>query len=225
MTSRLRAALVAGAVAIAGVLTFVLLRDGGEAAPVAGPVIARVNGSPIHLSQARARVEGVASVHGDAPLGDEWAERILESLIDDVIVAEAADQRGIEATDADIEAGVNRIRDNFASEEEFTQWLAERGMDVTELRRRVTLELITSRVFLAVTADIEITGDEVREYYRSHRSDYTVDDRRIPLLQVRQDIRDKLEKEERDRTFGEWLAQRREEARVEVLLPDWWGRV
>ncbi len=225
MSPRLKAGLLAGVVAIAGVLTFVLLRDGGEAAPDPGPVIARVNGNPIHLSQARARVDGVASVHGEGPLGDEWADRILESLIDDVIIAEEADQRGIEATDADIEAGVARIRDNFASEEEFTQWLTERGMDVSELQRRVTLELITSRVFLAVTADVEVTGDEVRDYYRSHRSDYTIDDRRIPLLQVRREIQEMLAKEERDRIFGDWLAERREAARVVVVLPDWWGRV
>ncbi len=225
MTPRWKAALLAGALAAAGTLAFVLLRDGGEAASDRGPVIARVDGTPIHLAEARTRVQGVATVHDEGGLGPEWADRILQSLIDDVIIGAEARSRGIEPGEEEIEEGMSSIRTDFATEAEFEEWLEQQDMDLPELRRRVTLDLLTSRVYLAVTADVRVTDEAIRNYYRSHRSEYVVDDRRIPLLEVREDIRQMLEKRDSDRAFDEWLTDGREGARVVVLMQDWWERL
>jgi len=193
-----------------------------------GPVVARVDGRPIFLSEARARLQGLSSVHGEIEqaLGKEWQEKVLQSLVDDVIIREEADRRGIHLTDQEVAAAVDQIRQDLPQPGAFESWLDEQGMDLAELERRVTLNLLAARVYMAVTAPVTVSGQEIRAYYRSHRADYEEVDGTIPsLLEVRGSIRQDLEKREKDRAFAAWLDGRRQAVNVVVVLDDWWRSI
>jgi SurA-like protein len=190
-----------------------------------GPVIARVNGSPIYLGLAKARVEGMSTVHGDLQqaLGSEWPTRILDSLIDDQLIEQEAARRGILMTDQRLAEHVDRLRATFASGAAFESWLQSQSMDLTELQRRIRLQTVAAEVYQAVTADVRVDASDVSAYYRQHRDDYRQSDGTVtPLFDVRTDIQQKLVKAAQDRTFSAWLQTRRDAATVSIVDPDWW---
>lgn len=198
-----------------------------DSEPDRGPVIARVDGNPIYLTQAEARISGLATVHGDVEktLGPEWPQRILDSLIDDVIIQTEADRRGLAIPQEKVEGALAEIRNGFGSPQAFEEWLDAQEMDLAELERRVRLNLLAAEVYLDVTAATDVSQEEIREYYRKNREDFAEGDRTLPLLEVRNSIRDLLEKRERDGAFGAWLEQRHEQVDVVVVLGDWWRRL
>ncbi len=219
---RLLAACAVVAAAIVGYLSFrtSTSRD-------MGPVIARVDGTSIYLAQAKARVEGLSSVHGDVEttLGTDWPEQVMQSLVDDVIVRDEAVRRGLAVSDADLAETVQGIREDFPSEEAFDKWLGEQGMSPQELERRVELNMLSTRLYVDLTADMKIPNDEIRDYYREHRADFEGPDGTPPLLEVRTQIREDLLKQAQDGAFGVWLEQQRQNVNVVIVLEDWWRRV
>lgn len=217
---------VALGVAILGTVGYALATRTGSA-PDRGPVIARVDESPIYLSQAEARIAGLSTVHGDVEktLGPEWPQRILDSLVDDVIIQTEADRMNLALPAEKVEGALAEIRNGFASPQEFEDWLDGQAMDLSELERRVRLNLLAAEVYLGVTASADVSQEEIRDYYRKHREDFVEGDRTMPLLEVRNSIQDLLEKEEKDRAFRVWLEQRQEQVDVVVVLDDWWRRL
>jgi SurA-like N-terminal domain len=190
-----------------------------------GPVIARVDGSPIYLGLAQARVEGLTSVHGDlaATLGDDWQTQILDSLIEDQLIQEEASHRGIVVTDDELATHVDKLRGMFESEEQFTSWMQQQSIDLPELERRIRLQTIAAEVYDAVTRDVRVDADAIHDYYRRHRDDYRQADGTVtPLFDVRGEIQQDLLKQQRDAAFAAWLQTRREAATITVVDDQWW---
>lgn len=199
-----------------------------EATVDLGPVIARVDGRPIHLAEAAARVESLSSVHGDVRdvLGKDWPKKVLQSLVDDRILERQAARLGITVTEEDVAAHVENIRSMLPEEQTLESWLAAQGITLEELERRIRLQILGTRVFLAVTEDVRVTGSEIRAYYREHREDFQeADGTTPPLLEVRRSIRDTLLQRARDRAYGEWLERARRATEVVILMDDWWRRL
>ncbi len=199
-----------------------------EAPPDPGPVIATVDGAPIHLAEAAARVESLSSVHGDVRevLGEDWPERVLQTLVDDRILEREARALGVSVTPEDIEVELASVEAMLPEGQDLDAWVASQGMTREELERRVRLQLLGARVYQAVTRDVRVTGAEIRAYYREHRSDYEgVDGSVAPLLQVRRSIRETLLQEAQDRAYAEWLEEARGRTEVVIVLPNWWERL
>jgi SurA N-terminal domain len=190
-----------------------------------GPVIARVNGSPIYLGLARARIAGLSAVHGDLQdtLGGDWTTRVLDSLVDDQLIEQEAARRGIVVTDDQIAAHVDQLKNSFGGDAAFDSWLKSQSMDLAELERRMRLQTIAADVYEAVTADVRVDATDIRSYYAKHRDDYRQSDGTVtPLFDVRTDIQQKLLKAAQDRAFAAWLQDRRDAASISIVNPDWW---
>lgn len=195
------------------------------ASPDYGRVIARVDGRPIYLELARARVEGLTTVHGSLAetMGQDWPQKILDSLVDDELIREEAGRQGIVVSEDELQAHVDRLREQFGSADAFDAWLTEQGMDTTELERRISLQTLGSSVYEAVTAGVDVSVDEIRDYYDSHPKKFVQSDGTpVPLFNVRDQIQQTLSKREKDATFGAWLDEQRARAAVVVVDPDWW---
>lgn len=193
-----------------------------------GPVIARVDGRPIHLGEAQARLQGLSTVHGDVEgmLGDDWQDRILQSLVDDQILLRQAEELGITVADEDIQSYVERVEDMLGPDQSLDGWLAEQGMTRAELERRANLQLVGARVYITVTKDVTVTGDDVRDYYREHRMEFQEADGTIPtLLELRRSFRETLLKQRQDEAYAAWLTETREKVEVVVVMDDWWRNV
>lgn len=230
MRNRLVPASLLAVVAIAALALAYALRLGPwrPASPDPGPVIARVDGDPIHLAEARARVESLTSVHGDIEqaLGEDWPDRVMRSLVDDRVLVHAAADLGITVTEEDIAVHLQRVESLLPEGESLDDWLASQHMTRQELERRVRLQLLGARVYEAVTRDVTVSGAEIRAYYREHRADFEeVDGTVTPLLEVRRSLRETLLQRARDEAYAAWLRDARARAEVVVITPDWWKRL
>ena len=191
-------------------------------------VIAEVDGTPIGLLDAEARIEGFASMHGDAEetLGPNWPETVLQSLVDDVLLLAEADQRGIVVTEGDVDRSISRIEGMLQSEEAFADWLEEQGKTLPELERTMWLQIVAARVYNALTEDVSTTAAELRAYYREHRDEYrSAEGWVVPFISVRDELQENMLKEKQDEAYADWLETARAEADVVVLEEDWWRDV
>lgn len=193
-----------------------------------GPVIATVDGNPVYLGEAKSRVEGIASLHGDIEtvLGEEWRDAILQSLVSDQVLRAAATELGVTITEADIQASVAEVEGMVGEGQTLETWLEAQGMSYAELERRIELQLIGSRVYVEVTRDVTVAGEEIRAYYREHKLEFTGADGHVSsLLEVKRSIRDGLLKDAKDLAYATWLADAKAEAEVVVVMDDWWKEV
>jgi foldase protein PrsA len=216
-------------IAIVAIGTLAALHRGpwarAEVAPDLGPVIAEVNGDPIFLADARSRIDGIATVHGEISdvLGEDWQQVVLQSLVDDQLLSQEAEELGIEVTEEDMQTWYAEIQGSIGSDQTVDQWLQTQGMTRTEMERTIARQIIGTRVFAAVTEGVDVSTTRLREYYESHLSDYTAPDGpTTPFRDVRESILAQVEKDDEAAAYATWLEQERQAATVVVLLEDWW---
>lgn len=190
-----------------------------------GPVIAEVNGDPIYLADARSRIEGISTVHGDISevLGQDWQQVVLQSLVDDQLLSQEAQELGIEVTDQDMETWYAEIQGSIGSGQTIDQWLVSQGMTRSEMERTIVRQIIGTRVFAAVTGGVDVSTERLREYYDAHIAEYTAPDgTTTPFPQVQASIVEQVKKDEEAAAYATWLEQQRQAATVTVLVEDWW---
>jgi len=128
---------------------------------VAGPVLggeevaAVVNGQEISQRQL---VEALLERVGPG---------LLEQLIRETLVQQALQQKKLRVEPSAVEARVAEFKRQFGSEQEFQEWLTQRGITLTSLRKQVEMDL---GVEALVRAEIKISeADLQREHERIHR--------------------------------------------------------
>ena len=225
---KLRIFLAVAVVASAGIATaFAAAFEVGPFEPGRdlGPVVATVNGRPIYLGEARSRLEGLGSVHGDIEdvFGPQWQDRILDSLVEDHLIRAEASGRGIVVTDDELAEHVERLRAMFGSDDQFDGWMRQQGIDLAELERRIYLQTVAAELYETITADVQVEMADVRAYYRSHHDEYLQADGSVAeLWAVKDSIREDLIKQAKDEAFGAWLDEARAGADVVVVMDGWW---
>jgi len=134
----------------AGCLVLLTALGGVAAAAQAGPdrpgndaVVATCGNRPITRGDVTAvmRRLGMASM----PPGEQRQRAeaaVLEQLIDEWVLQSILDQAGITATEAEVEAGVSRLRDQVIGREgDFDIFLARSGRSLEDIKKQVALEI------------------------------------------------------------------------------------
>ena len=190
-----------------------------------GTIIARIDGDPVTLSEAELRVAGLASLHGDIAdvMGKDWPDAIMTSLVEDRLIREAAEAAGIVVTKGEVADALARVKDLSGSPGDFDAWLAEQGLTYPELERRIWMQILNGDVYEQVTTGAQVSGAELREYYRENREAYEgVDGVPLPFIAVRSSLRSELLEQRRSELFTAWLAEARAAVDIEIVDDDWW---
>lgn len=163
-------------------LTTLLLVFGAAAslpaAELVEKIVARVNDRLITYSAFERRLD-VASQAPNAPTDRaKLRQGLLDEMIQEKLLEERAEDLSAEATDAEIESAVERIKRqyNLATDAEFDAALASSNLTREELKRQmrqsITLQKVVGR---DVTSKLEINDDVLRmEYERRKEELYRV---------------------------------------------------
>lgn len=89
-------------------------------------------------------------------------QETLEQLINNELVRQAADEQGIEVTDAEIEKEMEAVRQNFESEEEFVSTLAMYGMTLEGMKNDMSTQVKLRKM---LEPQVKITDDDIQKYY------------------------------------------------------------
>jgi len=128
-------------------------------------VAAVVGGEVITLSE----VNEIAASAPDMP-----AEKVLETLIDEKLIEIEARKKGVEATDSEVEAAIERhIEEMGISKNEFEALLQKEGLSMKEYREKIRSDLIKVKFVKSnIQGDVTVTDDEALNYYRRHQENF-----------------------------------------------------
>ena len=93
----------------------------------------------------------------------------LNRLIEDKLLLDQANKKGIQIRDKIITQKVDKIKKQYASELEFTDALASEGLTVTDLRNKISDQLkVKYLVEMEVEGKIFVNPQEVTRYYQTN---------------------------------------------------------
>lgn len=142
-------------------------------------VAARVNGDVITMDELNDQLTQLEKSYpqmfegadGEGRLID-MKQRILDTLIDQKLVAQASKDRGIEVTDADVKQQIDQLKSGFKDDAQFTQALESAGMDVASLESQIREQMISQRLIESLASDEQITDEAIKEYYDNNKSQF-----------------------------------------------------
>jgi parvulin-like peptidyl-prolyl isomerase len=85
-----------------------------------------------------------------------------------------AEARGIEITDEKVDKRIADLKKQFygGSEKRFQDALKQQGLTEEQARESLRTSLISEELFKKITEDVEVTDQEIKAYYDSHKSQY-----------------------------------------------------
>ena len=173
------AALLATAVFLAGLL--------GCKSQVSGDVMATVDGRKIFHSDVDKYYNNQVASAQQAPSGEQATIlrlNILRQLIDDEMVMRRAEKLGLLATEEEVDRKLNEIKSPY-TQEQFDQRLKERQITLDDfkkdLRRSLTIDKVLNK---EVTSKINVTDDDITNYYNQHKAEFNLIEPQYHLAQI-----------------------------------------
>jgi parvulin-like peptidyl-prolyl isomerase len=135
------------------------------------PLAARVNGQPIYLVDYERQVAqyqdalaasgvDIASPEGQERLRQMRAQ-ILDWMIEQVLIEQAAAGMGITVTDEEVQAAIAQLVQDAGSQEAFQERLERSGMTLSDLQAQLRAELLRARVLERVQATVPERAEQV----------------------------------------------------------------
>ncbi len=141
-------------------------------------VAAVVNGDVIYTTELASEANALAQQYGvnlSSKTGEkqraEISRAVLDQLIEQRLIMQLARGRGAVATETQIDARLQEIKRNFATEDAFADALKQRGLSVQKLRDRLRTDVTVRNLFPKV-GTAAVSDEEVDAYFREHRKEF-----------------------------------------------------
>jgi peptidyl-prolyl cis-trans isomerase SurA len=150
-------------------------------------VMATVNGRKITRTEVQKYYDNQVA---DAPQkpsaeqADTLRLNILRELIDNEILMQRAEKLGLLATDEEVNAKLAEIKAPY-TQEEFDKRLKDRQLTLDDfkkdLRRSLTIDKVLNK---EVTSKINISDDDITNYYNQHKAEFNLIEPQYHLAQI-----------------------------------------
>lgn len=142
-------------------------------------VAAKVNGEVIKKSELDAQVDKLKEQYpqmfegadGEGRLID-FQQRLLDNMINNVLIRQAAKDAGVEVTDADVKKKIDELKAGFSTQDQFDAALSQAGMDVTALEDQIRDQLVTEQLIATLNSDTKVDTKEISEYYEKNKTQF-----------------------------------------------------
>ena len=135
-------------------------------------VVARVNGEPVErweLENAVKRAEQGAGSAMPAERRDEILRSVLDHLVAYHVLAQESRARKLTATDAEVDARVDQIRQSYPSPEGFNVAMTAQGLTVDMLKKQTRMSIEAQKLIeLEVNAKIAVTETDADAFYKQN---------------------------------------------------------
>ena len=168
-------------------LTSLLSTFGCNNKQVGNDVMATVNGRNITRTEVQkfydVQVAG-SPQQPSAEQADTLRLKVISDLIDNEILMQRAEKLGLLATDEEVNAKLTEIKAPF-TQEQFDQRLKERQITLDDfkkdLRRSLTIDKVLNK---EVTSKINISDQDISNYYNAHKSEFNLVEPQYHLAQI-----------------------------------------
>lgn len=144
---------------------------------VEGTAAVKVNGDIITQEAIDARYEQTCAIYRLDPADSNvlsLKKTVVEGLIDEKLLLQEADKRGIKADKEEVEALQNQVRGYYSSDEEFEAGLAEQKMTVDQFNTMAEEQVIYTALQDELLKDEPI---DAQAYYDEHQAEFAIDER------------------------------------------------
>lgn len=144
--------------------------DGQDMAQYDEPV-AKVNGQDItwrqFLNAIASEMQNYQWYYGPVRPEDEEALSAvaLDKLITDRLLLQAVEEEKISVTREELDAEIQKLKDEFESEEEFNTWMNSVGVTMKILEEYYTDYVKVTKLIELKKGVVEVTEDDIRNYY------------------------------------------------------------
>lgn len=160
--------------------TLITLQEAVSAAPPPAPpknVAAQVNGEPITTQALNNRFRDRTRVSfetvQDNPRAQQVRKQILEQMIGDVLLVQDAERRKFPVTPEMVNERFTKIREQFPSEEAFTQRLRARGLTAEQLKANIKKGLLYEQIIhKEIVEKVSVSPKELQTFFQKHKDDY-----------------------------------------------------
>jgi foldase protein PrsA len=142
-------------------------------------VAARVNGQVIKTSDLTVQLDQLKKQYPQMFTGNDaegrlldYKQRLLENLINQTLIEQAASKKGVNVTDADIQKQIDQLRSGFKDQAAFNQALKSAGMTLDQLKTQIKNQLITQKLVETLAANQKVTDAEIQAYYDKNKSQF-----------------------------------------------------
>lgn len=114
----------------------------------------------------------------------ELKKNLLNQIVEEMIILEEAGRRDLSVTENELKAEVGSIEGDY-EDEEFKAAILERYSDMETWRAEIRKKLLIKKTIeQAVNATIEVSKDELKEYYKDNKADYDMPEQVRALMIV-----------------------------------------
>ena len=133
------------------------LASASEAAVVAADrEIVRVNGTPIRQAEVVER------------LLKRYGPQMVEDLIDETLLRQAAKQKGLQADDAEVSRRLSKLQDQFGSRDLFISQLEQAGSSISKIRQDLAEELVREKLVISAR-NVKVGDDEIKKAFNENK--------------------------------------------------------
>jgi len=135
------------------------------------PLAALVNGEPIFLDDYLVQVmqaeQALISQGVDADTAEgqqalaEARRRVLDAMIEQVIILQVAGREGIVVSDEAVDSAVQQSIADAGGEEQFQAWLQANSLTADDYRQALHAQLVAQALFQQVTRDVPTVAEQV----------------------------------------------------------------
>ena len=165
----------------AWLLTSCQSRSGGS------DVLAIVDGRKIFRADVAKYYPAQAAASGQQPTGEQTTSlrlSILRELIDEEILMRRAEKLGLLATDEEVERKLGELKSPY-TQEEFNRQLQEKKITIDDVKRDLRRSVTIDKLLIKeVTSKINITDQDIADYYNAHKAEFNLIEPQYRLAQI-----------------------------------------
>src|SRR5215831_2060857 len=150
-------------------------------------VAAEVNGHAITYDELEKAYQSNYAQQSEGASEDQIMTQkldLLNSLINNEIMLQRAEKLGLNATDADVDGEIAKMRSPY-TKEEFDKQLSDRHMTLDDLkaqkRRQLTIDKLINK---EITSKVIITDGDIRAFYEANKASFNLAEPAIHMAQI-----------------------------------------
>lgn len=132
-----------------------------QPSPTPVPLAARVNGEALLLSTYQAELARYAAALGSEPTLEEQ-QQVLDDLIDQALLAQAAATQGFVADDAVVQQRLDELVSRLGSQDALEQWMAANGYVEVDFRQDLRRAVQAAWMRDQIAAGVPAVAEQVR---------------------------------------------------------------
>jgi len=148
--------------------------------------------------------------------------RLLNQITEEMIILERAEELGIHISDTDLEKAVSKIKEDYPKDV-FEEMLLENAVSYESWKERLRTRLVIQKTIAKeVESKIEITPDDISEYYKSRRKEENPNSNLGTIENESEElIVDELRRKKAEDKYHKWIKELQGTYTIEINNEAW----